>query len=181
LDILFDVAEKLADQPIRIVICGDGARRIAMEQQADERNLKNLLLLPFQDEIGYREMQVDTSISLITQHKGTGQFFFPSKLLSSMLFCKSVLAVADSDSELAHAVKDSECGYVVEPDHVDALASALMEMCSPEKQRVMGQNGKNWVSQYAFEVVQGNFEDHLLKIVFSSQRQSGVHYQLHEK
>jgi hypothetical protein len=56
-----------------------------------------------------------------------------------------------------------------------------MEMCSPEKQRVMGQNGKNWVSQYAFEVVQGNFEDHLRKIVFSSQRQSGVHYQLHEK
>jgi colanic acid biosynthesis glycosyl transferase WcaI len=181
LDILFDVAEKLADQPIKIVICGDGARRIAMEQQAAERKLKNLLLLPFQDETGYREMQVDTSISLITQHKGTGQFFFPSKLLSSMLFCKSVLAVADSDSELAHVVKDSECGYVVEPDHVDALASTLMEMCSPEKQRVMGQNGKNWVSQYAFEVVQGNFEDHLRKIVFSSQRQSGVHYQLHEK
>ena len=99
-----------------------------MEQQVAERKLKNLLLFPLQDEIAYREMQVDTSISLITQHKGTGQFFFPSKLLSAMLFRKAVLAVADSDSELAHAVSDSKCGYVVEPDNVDKLAAALLEM-----------------------------------------------------
>jgi colanic acid biosynthesis glycosyl transferase WcaI len=169
LDILLDAAEKLIDQPIKIVICGDGALRVAMEERVAERKLKNLLLLPLQDEIGYREMQVDTSISLITQHKGTGQFFFPSKLLSAMLFCKPVLAVADSDSELAHAVKDSECGYVVEPGQVDRLAAALMEMCPLEKQKVMGQNGKKWVSQFAFEVVHGNFEDRLLKLARSPQ------------
>jgi colanic acid biosynthesis glycosyl transferase WcaI len=169
LDILLDVAEKLIDQPVKIVICGDGALRTAMEQQVAERKLKNLLLLPLQDEIGYREMQVDTSISLITQHKGTGQFFFPSKLLSAMLFRKSVLAVADSDSELAHAVRDSECGYVVEPGHVDGVASALMKMCSPDIQRVMGQNGKKWVSQFAFEVVHGNFEGHLSKLASSHE------------
>jgi colanic acid biosynthesis glycosyl transferase WcaI len=164
LDILLDVAERLADQPIKIVICGDGARRIAMEQQVAERKLKNLLLLPLQDEIAYREMQVDTSISLITQHKGTGQFFFPSKMLSALVFSKAVLAVADSDSELSHAVKDSGCGCVVGTDNVDALASALLEMSSPEKQKTMGENGKKWVSQYAFDVVHGNFEAHLLKI-----------------
>lgn len=164
LDILLDVADKLTDQPIKIVICGDGARRISMEQQVAERKLKNLLLLPLQDEIGYREMQVDTSVSLITQHKGTGQFFFPSKLLSAMLFRKAVLAVGDSDSELAHAVREAECGYVVEPDSVDGLAAALMEMCSPVKQRAMGENGKKWVSQFAFEIVQGNFEKQLLRL-----------------
>ena len=169
LDILLDAAEKLIDQPIQIVICGDGALRMAMEQQVAERKLKNLLLLPLQDETGYREMQVDTSVSLITQHKGTGQFFFPSKLLSAMLFRKPVLAVADSDSELAHAVRDSESGYVVEPGDVDGLASALMEMCPPEKQRVLGQNGKKWVSKFAFEVVHGNFEDRLLKLASSHE------------
>ncbi len=168
LDVLLEIAEKLTDQPIKIVICGDGARRLAMERQVAERKLKNLLLLPLQDEIGYREMQVDTSISLITQHKGTGQFFFPSKLLSAMLFSKAVLAVADFDSELAHAVRDSSCGYVVAPDDIDGLASALVEMCVPEKQRTLGQNGKKWVSQYAFDVVQGDFERHLLKLASSS-------------
>jgi colanic acid biosynthesis glycosyl transferase WcaI len=163
LDVLLDVAEKLVDQPIKIVICGDGARRAAMEEQVTERKLKNLLLLPLQDEIGYREMQVDTSVSLITQHKGTGQFFFPSKLLSAMLFSKAVLAVGDSDSELAHAVIESQCGYVVPPDDLDGLASALTKMCSPDTQHVMGENGKKWVSQFAFDIVQGQFERELFK------------------
>ena len=169
LDILLDVAEKVVDQPILIVICGDGARRTAMERQVADRKLKNLLLLPLQDEIAYREMQVDTSVSLITQIKGTGQFFFPSKLLSSMVFHKAVLAVADGDSELALAVKDSQCGLVVEPENVDALASALIEMSSPARQLLMGQNGKKWVAQYAFDVVHGNFEGQLLKLVAPSQ------------
>jgi colanic acid biosynthesis glycosyl transferase WcaI len=164
LDILLDVAEKVRGRPIQIVICGDGARRGAMEQQVAARNLGNLLLLPLQDDQGYREMQVDTSVSLITQHKGTGQFFFPSKLLSAMVFSKPVLAVGDSDSELAHAVRDADCGYVVEPDDVDALAAALIDICAPEKQIALGANGKRWVSQFAFDVVQRNFEAELLKL-----------------
>ena len=165
LDILLDVAEKLIDQPIKIVICGDGARRAAMEEQVAFRKLKNLLMLPLQDEMGYREMQVDTSISLITQIAGTGRFFFPSKLLSAMVFRKPVLAVADSHSELSHAVIEANCGRVVAPGDIDGLATALMEMRSPEKQLTMGQNGKKWVAQYAFDVVHANFEQELLKVV----------------
>jgi colanic acid biosynthesis glycosyl transferase WcaI len=169
LDILLDAAEHLLDKPIKIVICGDGALRTAMELRVRQRQLRNLLLLPLQDEQAYREMQVDTSISLITQHKGTGQFFFPSKLLSSMLFSKPVLAVADADSELAHAVRDSECGCVVSPEDSHGLASALTEMCLPEKQRVMGENGKKWVAQFAFDIVHRNFENHLLKFAPASE------------
>jgi colanic acid biosynthesis glycosyl transferase WcaI len=165
LDILLDVAEKVVDQPIVIVICGDCAKRQEMEKEVAARQLKNLLLLPLQDDQGYREMQVDTSISLITQHKGTGQFFFPSKMLSSMLFSKPVLAVGDSDSELALAVQDAQCGRVVAPDDVEGLAAALREMCAPEKLATMGCNGRKWVSQYAFDVVHRNFEAHLLKLI----------------
>ena len=165
LDILLDVAEKVADEPIKIVICGDGARRAAMEEEVRYRKLKNLLLIPLQDDQGYREMQVDTSISLITQIKGTGQFFFPSKLLSAMVFRKPVLAVADGDSELAQAVLESGCGRVVAPDDLDGLVSTLVEMRSPEKQLTMGQNGKKWVAQYAFDVVHAQFESELRKVV----------------
>jgi len=164
LDVLIDVAAKLEGGPIKIVICGDGARRIEMEQQVAERKLHNLLLLPLQDDLGYREMKVDTSVSLITQQKGTGQFFFPSKLLSSMVFSKPVLAVGDADSELAVAVREADCGRAVAPDDIDGLVAALVEMCSPDKLGVMGANGKKWVSQFAFEVVHRHFEEELLKM-----------------
>ena len=164
LEVLFEVAPKLFEHTIKIVICGDGARREEMERQVRERKLKNLLLLPLQDDLAYRQMQVDTSVSLITQQKGTGQFFFPSKLLSAMLFSKPVLAVADSDSELAKAVLEAQCGRVVAPDDVDGLAAALIEMSSPARQLEMGHNGKKWVARYAFDVVHGQFEQELLKL-----------------
>jgi colanic acid biosynthesis glycosyl transferase WcaI len=164
LEILFDVAPKIFEHPIKIVICGDGARREEMERQVAERRLKNLVLLPLQDDAGYREMQVDTSISLITQQKGTGQFFFPSKLLSAMLFSKPVLAVADSDSELAIAVNEAKCGRVVTPGDVDGLAAALIEMSSPARLLDMGHNGKKWVAQYAADLVHENFERELRKL-----------------
>jgi colanic acid biosynthesis glycosyl transferase WcaI len=165
LEILFEVAPRIFDHAIKIVVCGDGARREEMEWEAKDRNLKNLLLLPLQDDLAYREMQVDTSVSLITQQKGTGQFFFPSKLLSAMLFSKPVLAVADSDSELAHAVLEADCGRVVAPGDVDGLAAALIELSSPARQLDMGHNGKRWVARYAFEVVHSRFEQELLKLV----------------
>jgi colanic acid biosynthesis glycosyl transferase WcaI len=139
-----------------------------MEKQVALLKLKNVLMLPLQDDMAYREMQVDTSISLITQIAGTGQFFFPSKLLSAMVFRKPVLAVADSDSELAMAVTESNCGRVVAPGDVDGLAAALMDMRSPEKQQTMGQNGKKWVAQYAFDVVHAKFEQDLLKVLSPS-------------
>jgi len=164
LDILIDAAAKVAHLPIKIVICGDGARRTAMEQQVAERKLKNLLLLPLQDDQGYREMQVDTSISLITQQKGTGQFFFPSKMLSAMVFSKPVLAVGDSDSELSGAVVEADCGRVVPCEDVDRLAAALGEMCDPDKLRAWGVNGRKWVAQFGFEVVHRHFEAEVLNM-----------------
>lgn len=165
LDILLDVAEKLAGEPIMIVICGDGARRAAMEQEVADRRLKNLLMIPLQDEMGYREMMVDTSIALITQMAGTGQFFFPSKLLSAMVFRRAVVAVADSDSELAHAVQEAACGRVIAPGDVDGLAAALKEMRSPERQLSMGQCGRKWVAQFSFDLVHARFESELRKMI----------------
>jgi colanic acid biosynthesis glycosyl transferase WcaI len=135
-----------------------------MEWQVGEGRLKNLLLLPLQDDLAYRQMQVDTSISLITQQKGTGRYFFPSKLLSAMLFSKPVLAVADQDSELAQAVLEAQCGRVVAPEDVDGLAAALIELSSPARRSTSGQNGKKWVAQYAFDLVHARFEQELLQL-----------------
>jgi hypothetical protein len=42
-------------------------------------------------------------------------------------------------------------------------------MCLPEKQRVMGENGKKWVAQFAFDIVHRNFENHLLKFAPASE------------
>jgi colanic acid biosynthesis glycosyl transferase WcaI len=158
LEIFSEVAPKLVDHAIKIVICSS-------EPQIVDRKLKNLLLLPVQDALAYREMLVDTSIRLIAQQTGTGRYAFPRELLSALVYGKAVLAVTDRDSELAEAIAEAQCGRVVAPGDVEGLAAALIEMSSPARQFDMARSGKKWVEQYGFDLVHARFEEQLTQLV----------------
>jgi glycosyltransferase involved in cell wall biosynthesis len=49
----------------------------------------------------------------------------PSKLISYMLAARPVLAIARAESDLAGAVRDSGCGWVVEPGDVEQLVNCI--------------------------------------------------------
>ena len=125
LDVLLAAAPKVTHPDVQIVLCGGGAQRESLAARIEAEHPSNLRLLSLQDDAAYREMMVDTDLCLITQQAGSGQFFFPSKLLSALAFSRPVLAVADADSELAAAVTESGCGFVVPPGETAALATAL--------------------------------------------------------
>jgi len=112
-------------RPVKIVIAGDGARRVALAGLIERYELDNVLLLPLQQEVAYREMLADVDCSVITQQKGTGSFFFPSKLLTSLAMGKPVITVADADSELAQATREGGFGVNVPPNQPEALARAI--------------------------------------------------------
>ncbi|RYD82644.1 MAG: glycosyltransferase WbuB, partial [Verrucomicrobiaceae bacterium] len=92
LPILIEAAALCKEPRVQVVICGDGAEREALAARVAECGLKNVRLVPLQDRQGYEEMLVDADLCLITQQVGTGQFFFPSKLLTTLAFRKPVLA-----------------------------------------------------------------------------------------
>ncbi len=125
LDIVLDAASLVRNAQVRVVLCGQGAAREALAQKLASRPSANLRLLPLQDDAAYTEMMVDADLCLITQQRGTGQFFFPSKLLSALSYGKPVLAVADADSELALAIDKGKFGYRVPPADARSLAQAL--------------------------------------------------------
>lgn len=141
LDVLIDAAKELMDRgeagklgetygrEIIIVIAGDGAKRAVLAGRIAESAIGNVLLLPLQSEIEYREMLADIDCSVITQQTGTGSFFFPSKLLPAVAAAKPVLTVADENSELAKAVLTGNFGINVPPGRPDLLANALIEIC----------------------------------------------------
>ena len=81
LDVLLETAPLLRDPRIRILICGDGAQRESLEQRVRELKLPNVTMLPLQAGRNYRALLVDTDVSFITQQAGSGNSFFPSKLL----------------------------------------------------------------------------------------------------
>ena len=156
---------------LRIVLCGGGAQREQLARAVAACGAANLQLLPLQDDGAYQEMMVDTDLSLITQQAGTGQFFFPSKLLSALSFARPVLAVADVDSELARAVGEGDFGAVVPPGDPDGLAAALDRFTrqSPEAREELGRAGWRYGQRFEQERVLGEFEE-VLKTVVASRR-----------
>lgn len=100
--------------------------RQALQEQIVEMGLEHhVRMLPPLIERDYRRMLAASDICLVTQAPGTGQYFFPSKLLSVLSVGTPVLSVADKDSELARAVEEGQFGVNVEPGDAPALAEML--------------------------------------------------------
>jgi colanic acid biosynthesis glycosyl transferase WcaI len=157
---LLQERERAAARVIRIVICGDGAQRSLIEAEA--AGLSRVLLLPLLPETEYREMLVDSDVTVITQLAGTGHVFFPSKLLSSLAHGRPVLSVADAESEVAVALAEAGCGCNVLPNRPEELAVTIERLAGePERLAAWGRAGRAWVEQFEQGRVLGKFVEEL--------------------
>jgi colanic acid biosynthesis glycosyl transferase WcaI len=171
LEVLLDTAELLEEahrqgsRQIIIVIVGDGTMRPILEARLRLHPLSNIRLLPLLPEADYRGMMSASDICLITQSKGTGQFFLPSKLLSMLVAGKPVAVASDETSELARAVRQGRFGLVVPPENPQALAKALTGLAaSPSGLVQFGLNGSRWVVRFEADLVLGKFERRLREL-----------------
>jgi colanic acid biosynthesis glycosyl transferase WcaI len=147
LDILLETAPLLRDPRIRIVICGDGAQREALATRAREMTLGNVHLLPFEDD--YRALLVDADLCFITQQVGSGNSFFPSKLLGILAEGRPVVAVSAPESELAIALRQGNFGVNVPPGSRDELAEVLDALAKDSRRLAdYGAAGRLYVQQF---------------------------------
>ncbi len=154
-------------QKVSWVICGEGAAKRELQAKLDADANQAVRLLPLQPDALYRSLLEESDIALITQQKGTGQFFFPSKLLSILQYGRPVLAVADETSELARAVKQGGFGLVVPSGDADALRRAAQQMIVADAAqfKTWGENGLAWVRQFQRSTVLSAFTARLAEVV----------------
>jgi colanic acid biosynthesis glycosyl transferase WcaI len=172
IDVLLETATQLASpdragriNKITLVIVGAGAERDALERRVKALALSNLRLLPLLSDEDYAMMLADADLGLITQASGTGQFFFPSKLLSLLQAGLPVATVADADSELARAVAEGGFGVNVLPGRADELTLALRTLSEdPARLRQMAEQAV-WVERFSPSVVLPQFARELVRIV----------------
>ncbi|MDB6040897.1 MAG: colanic acid biosynthesis glycosyltransferase WcaI [Verrucomicrobiales bacterium] len=162
LEILVEAARLLQNPRIRILFCGEGNQREAIEKLVQKYNLPNVTMIPLQPVAQHRELLNDADVCVITQQAGAGGSFFPSKLLMTLAFAKPVLTVADDTSDLARASHIAKFGMNVCPGQPLALALAIETMAdSPERLAEFGKAGRAFVEQYRFSTVLGAFENEL--------------------
>lgn len=164
LDVVVDAAA--GGNGIHWAICGDGAARGALAERIARAPGSGAKLYPIQDDDFYQALLREADVSLITQQRGTGQFFFPSKLLSILRHGRPVLAVADDDSELARAVREGRFGVVAPPGDAEALRAAALEMAGADdtRKREWAANGRAWVARFQRSRVLAEFEARLARV-----------------
>lgn len=166
LDVLIDAARHVRDPKVRIVICGEGAQRDHLAALVRKYELKNVTMLPLQDDVGYREMLVDADVCVITQQPGSGGYFFPSKLLTTLAWQKPVLTVADRESELVRALESGIFGVNVPPGDCMAVAQALERLANDRsKLAEYAVAGRRYVERFEMSRVLQEFTSELEVLV----------------
>lgn len=149
LDVLIDTAGLVRNPRIRIVICGDGAQRDVLAERVRELALPNVTMLPLQAGEDYLALLLDVDLCFITQQAGSGNSFFPSKLLGLLAQSKPVVTVAAPSCELAQSVHEGRFGVNIppgQPAEVAKLLDALVE--NPAQLEAYGRAGREYVEQF---------------------------------
>lgn len=163
---ILDAAATAQGRGIQWIIAGDGAGRVGLEDRMGREALSNVLLLPLQPAGQFEEMLFAADACLVTQQRGSGQFFFPSKLLTLLTHGRPVIAVADDSSELAVALREAGAGKIVNPGDADGLTRAVDDLAAadPSCRTRWAENGRRWVSQFERGKVLSDFERRLVAI-----------------
>lgn len=167
LDVLIEAAKELAaERKMRIVLCGDGAARPELVRRIESARAVNVSLLPLQHGLDYQELLVDADVSLITQQSGSGNSFFPSKLLVTLAHFSPVVTVADPGSALADAVQDGNFGVNVAPGQPKELARVLRDLAGAKEQlREWGTAGRTYVERFERSRVISDFVRKMRELV----------------
>lgn len=153
---------------VRLVLVGDGVEAAALRDRAAALGAgARLQFRPLLDGPGYRALLAATDVGLVTQRKGTGRYFFPSKLLSLLAAGVPVVAAADPGGSLDAAVSESRAGWCVGPGDADALASRLVDLARGGRGSLAaaGAAGKAWVAQFTETEVLAGFARRLESVV----------------
>jgi colanic acid biosynthesis glycosyl transferase WcaI len=169
LEVLIDAAQLVRSRSIRILICGDGAQRDFLAARVRELRLPNVRMLPLQQGDDYSALLVDADVCFITQQAGSGNSFFPSKLLGLLAFAKPVVTVAASQTELALSLAGGGFGINVTPGQPAQLAKVLDELAiDPQQLNRFGRAGMEYVRQFEKQHVLNDFARQLDALVASA-------------
>jgi len=124
-EILVRAAERLPH--VDFVFVGSGAKRAWLERQVSERALPNVRVTDYRPRDELSESLGDCDVAAISFVPGMSGVSVPSRMYNVLAAGRSIVAVCETDSELALVLSEDSVGWVVPPGDVDALTAAIQE------------------------------------------------------
>ena len=160
LEALLDAARMLQGiVDIHFLLIGSGAKREWVETKARDLKLTNVTLLPPQPRHQLCEVLNACDLGIISFIPGMAGVSVPSRMYNVLAASKPIIAVADSESELARVVQEENVGWVVPPNRSDEVAAIIREAYhDPERLIHMGARARVAAeTKYSFERVMNSY------------------------
>ena len=112
---------------VHFLLLGSGAKKAWLEKETGQRTLTNITILPHRPRSESQNFLNACDVSLISFVSGMAGISVPSRLYNVLAAGKPIIAIADSESELAQVVREESVGWVVSPNDVRQFAEAIVE------------------------------------------------------
>jgi colanic acid biosynthesis glycosyl transferase WcaI len=149
LSIVLDAAERLAGDPVQLMLVGGGPLESELRRQIRERRLSNVELRPAVSthEVGELLLSCNALLIPLANHPLLADFM-PSKLYDAMAVGRPVIVAANGEAPAF--VAEHGFGLVVPPEDGTALAAAVRELArDPARAAKLGSAGKARAPSYA--------------------------------
>ena len=146
MDMLLEVAKELeAESDIHFVLIGEGAYKEKVTEIIQEKQIKNVTLLPFQPYEDISHVFSLGNVGLVISKPGVGENSVPSKTWSILSASRPVLVNFD-ENELKEIVNKYQCGIFTKAGDKTAFKEAILRLyqnrglCSE-----LGDNGRQFI------------------------------------
>jgi colanic acid biosynthesis glycosyl transferase WcaI len=161
LEVLIDAAAQLQHVPdIAVVIVGKKEALARLERYCQERDVRNVILRPFQPREKLPEMLAAADVGMVMQKYNVISFNMPSKIQVLLASGRAIIASVPATGTAARAIETSGGGIVIPPEDPNALAQAILELYSnPDRVKTLGERGRQYAQKhYSFEFALDSYE-----------------------
>ena len=133
----------------QLVIAGSGSMKESLINKVKQENIANVLFWDVPDG-KVPEIQSNADVLMLPMKKGSGLSSIPSKLPAYMFTQKPIIACVDNGSDTGNCILEAGCGYVIEPENIQALANQMNTIISLNNAELnkMGENGFNYAIKH---------------------------------
>ncbi len=147
LETLLEAASLLRGKgDIKFVLIGDGASKKRLEGIVQEKDLKNVVFMPYQpkDKLKYSLSAAD--VHYVSLKRGFEGAIVPCKIYGIMAVARPVVAAVGEKSELRDMVTEAGCGEVCGVGDASAVAVAIEKLYADrELAAEIGRRGRSYV------------------------------------
>ena len=126
LETIVEAADKLrACNNIRFVFIGEGGKKKKLMDMAADKQLNNVLFLPYQDKEVLPFSLTCSDISVVSLEKNLDCVAAPCKLYTSLAAGQIILGLVDNNSDVAKIVNKYNCGFCARQDDVGHVVKII--------------------------------------------------------